>query len=128
MEQIIENRIMTLIFLFYTTTLCLSLPTSHYAMDNSTFNINIKQRLCLPVYKRPTKCPCCKNGNLDILGTHAMACAGAPYQHTHRHDSLVKVTKDFITPAGVDVDISNQNGFFIDHPGLKPADMKQLRT
>ena len=52
-----------------------------------------------------------------------MACAGAPYQHTHRHDSLVKVTKDFITPAGVDVDIANQNGFFIDHPGLKPADM-----
>lgn len=52
-----------------------------------------------------------------------MACAGAPYQHTHRHDALIKVTKDFSAFAGIDVDISNQNGFLANDPGLKPADM-----
>ena len=94
-----------------------------FGMNNETFNVNIKQRLCLPVYKRSTNCPCCKNGNLDVLGVHAMACAGAPYQHTHRHDGLIKVVKDFSTSAGIDVDISNQNGFLANDPGLKPADM-----
>ena len=47
------------------------------SMNNQTFDISLRMRLGLPVFNRGAPySPCYKKWTLNLIGTHAIVCAG----------------------------------------------------
>jgi len=79
------------------------------SMDNPTFDISLRMRLGLPVFNRVAPCPCCKKGTLNLIGTHAIVCAGKGTS-TIRHDGVVAQLGSTLSEARVVHELPSPQG------------------
>ena len=95
-------------------------------MNSIEFRIACKLYLGFPVFYLPhrntcTPCPCCKKGDLDIYGDHAIACAGhndSSLRHNAVRDRLANAAQDGQFAASIE-----KRGVLVDGTESKPADV-----
>jgi len=79
-------------------------------MDNPTFDIALRMRLDLPVFNRVASySPCYKKWTLNLIGTHAIVCAGKGTS-TIRHDGVVAQLGSTLSEARVIHELPNPQG------------------